>query len=254
MLSSLDIFIINKNPKEITVELIHLAKNNNEKVASLEDFLLAWDNEYKAQTMKIPLFNENITSQWTTQQKQYFVKILYHQRAHFDDVLWYLGNFAPNSMSREMILDNIRDEFGKNGRSHEQLYLDFAKDMGVDLTFELLEEKYYLPFIMEYNKGQLKWFREHDWPHCWSAFAALERLDNVDYSNLKNTVESFKMNKVDLLFFKVHIHVTHFERIEQGSLLSQWESDCETIKKVFIFIGNSQISIWKKISDTIQDY
>lgn len=221
---------------------------------TFNQFLEIWDKEYVSQTKKIALFDKNTTTKWSTHQREYFVKLLYHQRAHFGDVLWYMGNFAPDAMTKEMILDNMRDEFGKNGRSHEKLYLDFAKDMGVDLTYELLEEKFYLPFLREYNRGHLQWLREHSWPDRLAAFAALERLDNLDYTNLKNVVESFNLEKVDLLFFKVHIYVKHFEGAESCQLDNIWNQQPDMVKDVFNFIGKYQINIWKKISDTVCNY
>jgi len=231
--------------------------NEIQKTDTLEGFpkfLQEWDEEFINRTKKIALFDKSITSKWTKYQKELFVKLLYHQRSHFDDVLWYMGNFAPDSATKEMILDNIRDEFGKGGRSHEKLYLDFANCMGIDLTYELIEEKFYLPFLREYNRGHLQWLRDHDWTHRLSAFAALERLDNVDYLNLKNVVESFNLEKVDVLFFKVHIYVKHFEGAQGCQLDQIWNEQPNIIHKVFNFIGDYQIEIWKKISDTILNH
>ena len=237
-------------------------KNNsgNENVSEIEKlelvnlFFLEWDQNYQDQAKQIALFNSNLTSQWNQEQRTYFVKLLYHQRAHFDDVLWYMGNFSPDAATKEMVLNNIRDEFGKNGRSHEKLYLDFAKNMGVDLTYELIEEKFYLPFLREYNHGHLRWLRDHNPFECLVAFAAIERLDNLDYTNLKTVVESFNLENVDLLFFKVHMYVKHFEEVEGAQFNVLWENNSEMVKRVFNFIGNYQLDIWKKISDVVFNY
>src|SRR5579872_3617609 len=126
-------------------------------------FLEDWDKRYFEEIKKIPLFDKNLTRKWNKEQKQLFVKLLYHQRAHFDDILWFMGNFAPDQESKQMIIDNISDEFGMKGVSHEKLYLDFAKSMDVDLTYELLDEKYYYSFLREYNQGHLRWLRDNDW-------------------------------------------------------------------------------------------
>ena len=141
-----------------------------EELESLNLFLQTWDKNYEKQMKQIALFNSDLTSKWSHEQKTYFIKLLYHQRAHFDDVLWYMGNFAADAATKEVVLNNIRDEFGNNGRSHEKLYLDFAKCMGVDLTYELLDEKFYLPFLREYNHGHLRSFREHDELECLARF------------------------------------------------------------------------------------
>jgi len=216
----------------------------------LDGFLANWDRQYKAVMSKIDLFDQQKTAQWTQEQKQLFIKLLYHQRAHFDDVLWFMGNCAPTREAKEIILNNIRDELGMNGFSHEMLYLEFAKSFGVDLTYELLEEKYYYPFLKEYNQGHLRWLRDHDWSHRLSAFAAIERLDNLDYLALKELAVNIGAKSSALIFFNVHIYVKHYEETEPA-FLKLWEEQSAIIEKVFGFIGDYQLAIWKRISDAI---
>lgn len=72
---------------------------------------------------------------------------------------------------------------------------------GVDLTYELLEETSYLSFAL-------------------AAFAAIERLDNVDYLNLRHIAESLGATGKTLTFFNVHITAVtadHFEAISVAS-------------------------------------
>jgi hypothetical protein len=222
-------------------------------VAKLHQFLTSWDQAYQEKLNGIDLFKRELTSEWSKTQKQFFAKVLYHQRGHFSDVLWYMGNFAPNAKAKEMVLENIRDEFGKQGMSHESLYFDFAKSLGVDLTYELIEEKMYLPFLREYNQGHLRWLRENDWDHRLAAFAALERLDNLDYVNLRNVAISLGASKRDLVFFNVHIHVTHYDAVE--SIFSElWSTKPDVVMSAFNFIGDYQVNIWKRISDVVFEY
>lgn len=224
---------------------------NEIDICKLHQFLNMWDENYKKRINRINLFNQNLIRAWDDTQKKLFVKLLYHQRAHFGEVLWYMGNIAPSYAAKEMILENIRDEFGKHGISHEELYHVFAKNMGVDLTYELVEEKIYPTFIKEYNKGHLRWLREHDWEHNLAAFAALERLDNLDYVSLRDVAIALGASKKALVFFNVHIHVTHYEDIEKSIFSELWLTRPEVVMDVFNFIGNYQIDIWKKISDAI---
>jgi len=221
---------------------------------ALNLFLEEWDRQYDFKASRIPLFDTVQTAQWTLEQQRHFVRILYHQRAHFDDVLWYMANFAPDAESKEMILENMRDEFGRNGRSHEKLYLDFAKSLGVNLVYELIEEKFYLPFLRDYNSGHLRWLREHEWDCRLAAFAALERLDNIDYTNLKKIVESFGSQKIDMVFFNVHIYVQHYESVENCRFKELWDVQPELVKNAFNFIGEYQLKIWEQISNTVFNY
>lgn len=215
----------------------------------MKDFLKTWDSTYQSSLETIPLFDANQTSQWSKAQQQLFIKLLYHQRGHFDDILWFIGNFAPDAQSKEVILENIKEEFGNHAPSHEKLYLDFAKSHGVDLTYELLDEQWYLPFLRQFNHGILRWFREHDWEHRILAFAAIEHLDNLDYPALKNIAVSFGTPNRDLIFFNVHIHVTHYENIEKSSCFGEvWVKEPEIVTRAFDFIGSHYLETWRAIS------
>ncbi|MCD6040027.1 MAG: hypothetical protein K0S27_1427 [Gammaproteobacteria bacterium] len=231
-------------------------KNDNllvSSVDSLEKFLEKWDEEYSNNILSFPIFDKEKTSKWTMAQRQYFVKTLYHVRGHFHDVLWYMGNFAPNKEMKNLILDNIKDEFNGDGLSHELLYLLFAKAVNVDLTDASFTEEAYLPFIKEFNQSHLKWLRKHDWNERLSFFAALERLDNTDYVRGKEIAESLGCKNKDLVFFNVHIHVEHFSRI-LNYLNKIWVATPEKVKTPFSFIKEHHTKMWKNLSDTIFNY
>lgn len=228
----------------------HEIESNN----TLLDFLVKWDENYKIALNAIKMFNSEWVKSWTDEQKKLFIKILYHQRGHFSDVLWYMGNYAPNFEFKEMIIDNIRDEFGKYGLSHEALYINFAKGMGVDLSYELLEEEMYLPFIRQYNQGHLRWLRENDWDHRFAAFAALERLDNLDYSSLRDIAVAMGAQKKDLVFFNVHIYVTHYEDLAKEKFNELWHLNPRLVTETFNFIARYQTKMWGKISDEVFNY
>jgi hypothetical protein len=75
------------------------ATNQNYQKNLLEDslsiFLHEWDKDYKLQTVRIDLFKREKVKQWSKAQRQYFIKIFYHSRGHFNNFLWHLGNYAP---------------------------------------------------------------------------------------------------------------------------------------------------------------
>lgn len=220
----------------------------------MQAFLKEWDDAYRASLKKIPLFDPAQTAQWTLEQKQLFIKLLYHQRGHFDDILWFMGNFAPDAESKQVILGNIQEEFGNHAPSHERLYLDFAKSHGVDLTYEMLDETMYLPFLREYINGILRWLRENDWQHRILAFAAIERLDNLDYPALKHIAVSFGTPNKCLVFFNVHVYAVHYDNVAVLGFSSLWNEKPSLIKEVFNFIADYQLVIWEKISDYVFSY
>ena len=223
-------------------------------ISDLQNFLVNWDEDYQAKLSHIDIFNYSLTKHWSKEQCQFFVKVLYHIRGHFDSFLWYMGNFAPDYKTKQMILKNVHDEFGMNGLSHEQLYFQFAQSFDVDLTYELLEETAYLHFAREYIRNQLLWLRRNDWDHRLAAFAAIERLDNVDYLNLRNIAESIGATGKALTFFNVHIKADHFEGILIAAFQELWQKKPLVAQEVFNFISDFQTSMWKSLSDAIFNY
>ena len=220
---------------------------------SLNNFLKSWDKDYADSLKDIPMFDTSLTSKWSDAQRKFFVKILYHARGHFHDILWYMGNFAPNKAAKDIILGNVVDEFNKNGLSHENLYFIFAKAVGVDLNDEALEETTYLPFLKEFNKGYLRWLVAHDWESRLSCFASLERLDKVDYTNSKAIAKSFDLKDKALVFFNVHIQSNHFNPI-YSRLLPIWNDASDKIKEAFYFVLVHQSKMWKDLSDAVVNF
>lgn len=221
---------------------------------TLEQFLLKWDKDYKSRVKTISLFEPAKTSRWSLAQKQYFARAFYHARGHFYNFLWFMGNHAPNFEAKAMILHNMEEEFGGKKQSHEQLYIAFAKSLGVDdIIEELLTQKTHLPFIKGFNQGHLAWLIQHDWDSCLAAFSAYERLDNIDYINLELLVQSLQVNSKDALFFKVHTYVEHFDTT-LSSLKKVWEYSPNKIRSAFNFIALHQQNMWEQLSDAIFSY
>lgn len=225
---------------------------NNTAESDLGGFLKDWDKKYLEEVSKIPLFDQSQTKNWSEKQKKHFVKTFYHARGHFHDFLWYMGSHAPNLCAKEIILKNMSEEFGKDKRSHEQLYLSFAKSMEVDLSGEIARGETYLRFLRDFNEGHLEWLSRHDWMSGFCAFSAYERLDNIDYKYLLNLVKKFKIN-VDLLFFSVHTQVKHFEAT-LDLIVSTYQINQNKVKNAYDFIATHQINMWKKLSSAIFEY
>lgn len=241
--------------QEGELELLHSESEiASEKSHDLLNFLESWDIEYGQKVKSLPLFDVNKTAQWSLKQKTHFVKVFYHCRGHFHEFLWFLANYAPDKKFKDIIIENITDELGVNGYSHEQLYALSADAVGVDITREYIEQETYLPFAKEFNQGHLKWLRKNDWDKRISAFAALERLDKVDYIKGKKIAESIGLQGKELTFFNVHIHVDHFDRVLKGAILDIWERNSLAVKEAFSFILNHQIKMWHNLSDEIFSY
>jgi hypothetical protein len=227
----------------LTKNISDVVQSSKLEHTDLNSFLSAWDADYEARIKSIDLFNRSIAQNYTTEQIQYFIKIFYHARGHFKDFLWHLGNYAPNKNLKDIILENIEEEFGDT-ISHEQLYIDFATQMGVDLTDVMINREYYLPEIKAFNEGHVRWSYAHCWDAQFASFSAYERLDSTDYEALTNLFPN------EHLFFKIHRKAKHFDKTYE-ELLAIWDRDPTNIYTAFDFITKTQTKMWQDLSIAI---
>lgn len=218
--------------------------------SSFDTFLRDWDIAYETAISEIPLFDPTLTASFSSEKKQYFVRAFYHIRGHFHDFLWYMGNHAPDVETKQIILGNIQEEFGGRYGSHETLYYDFAKSMGVDIKKEATEQETNEQYIIQFNKGHLNWLYSHSWEGCLAAFSAYEHLDNVDYKSLSLLAASLGTPREGLIFFKVHEKVEHFQPLKKA-LLKAWSDAQDDVKAGFDFIASHQLVMWRKLSDKL---
>lgn len=225
-------------------------KNRIELPHTFNQFLTQADREYREQLMSLPLFDITKTSLWNKKQKKRFAEVFYHLRGHFVDFMWYVANFSSDVATKKLILGNIMEEFGKDKFSHEKLYAFFASECGVDIDDEIVNETNYLPFAKKFNKGHLAWLSTHDEEERTAAFAAYERLDNIDYPYLTACAESLNISSQGMTFFIVHSYVEHFSEVLE-QLLPIWEYSPEKVRTAFDFIYSFQAQMWRQLSEEI---
>ncbi len=185
--------------------------------------------------------------------KQRFASVFYHIRGYFIGFMWYIANFTDNEEVKTIIVDNIREELGTNNRvSHEQLYAEFANCCGVDVQDEIINKTNYLPFVKQYNKDHIVWLQAHNNNCRLAAFAAYERLDNIDYEYLYKLSEAMKLSKSAKTFFKVHTLVEHFEPTIT-LLEKKWVENPNEVKEAFDFIYSHQLNMWQQLSNYLFD-
>lgn len=231
-------------------QLNYVCDHMPEEGPSLDSFLKDWDRDYQSRIQEVELFKPESTSNWTKEQKVLFTKAFYHVRGHFHDFLWFIGNHAESKHVKDIILKNISEEMNGSARSHELLYIDFAKSLGVDVEREFIEEEAYLDSIREFNKGHLQWLNAHNNASRFSAFSAYERLDNLDYQALLNAMTALNVPQPALLFFKVHTRVQHFEAT-LTELKKIWHRSPQAVIEAFQFISNHQLKMWNDLSKSI---
>lgn len=217
---------------------------------SLSDYVSAWEENYQQKVGRLPLFDPALTRQWTMAQRQFFVKAFYHIRGHCNDFFWFVANHTSDIRVKEIILENTREEYGKDLLSHEQLFYQFAEAMGCNMHEEVVNQTTNLPFIQAFNTGHLRWLAQHDSDAQFAAFSAYEKLDNPDYTHLYALAESFGLDKKPLTFFYVHTFVEHFE--ETSPILEEiWNRSPESVKAAFDFIGDHQYAVWKQLGEAV---
>ena len=221
---------------------------------NLEEYLMSWDEHYLRAVRSIPLFDPEVTRKWVPEQRQYFVQLFFHLRGHFGEVLWALGNASPDEDFKDIILDNMRDEFGGKGRSHEQLFQELARSLGCDLSTEYVDDKFYLPFAKLYNQSQLQAIATQDWNLSLIGFAAGEHLDSVDYAGLRGIFESFGLRSDQLAFFRAHTHSDHFSGPVIDKLRELWRQDQSQVQSVFDQVRQFQLTMWRELSEFVCGY
>lgn len=216
------------------------------EIKTLQELIDCADNMYRDGLSEILLFND-APSKWTKQQVKRFAAIFYHTRGHFIDFMWYLANFCHDDEIKKIVLSNCAEEFGVNGcYSHEMLYARFAKACGVDIQEEIIHQTHYVDFARDFNHGHIKWLSEHNLAAQFAAFSAYERLDNIDYPSLYQLAQNLGFDEHSLTFFKVHIHVEHFEATSD-KLMHFWREDPEAVKQAFEFIYSHQLEMWRNL-------
>lgn len=222
----------------------------NEQTEMME-FINQIDSEYHNKLHALDLFNPDLTKQWDADVKKQFAGQLYHIRGYFIHFMWYLANFNSNKTFKQIILDNIGEEVGINEKlSHEQLYAQFAEDCGVDVQDEILHQTNYSDFARTYNHQHIEWLSAHSETAQIAAFAAYERLDNIDYVYLYRLGQSLNLPAKALLFFKIHTHVEHFGPV-LPILETKWVEHAEEIKMGFEFIYSHQYNMWANFSNAL---
>ncbi|KTD21746.1 Pyrroloquinoline quinone (Coenzyme PQQ) biosynthesis protein C [Legionella londiniensis] len=225
--------------------------STNQHITDFHSFLSQVDNSYHERIAKIDLFDTNKTKNWNAGQKKKFAAVFYHLRGYFIEFMWYLANFAEDERIKKIVIDNITEELGMGTKfSHEALYERFAKACGVDIHEEILSKTHYLPFAKEFNHTHIRWLKEHDPLSRFAAFAAYERLDNIDYRNLFDFVRTLDLPSKAHAFFRVHVFVEHFESTFD-LLMEIWRECPEKVINAFQFIYSHQYNMWQNLSDAI---
>jgi pyrroloquinoline quinone (PQQ) biosynthesis protein C len=224
---------------------------SNIQNTEMQNFIAAKIQDYQNKVTKIKLFQTEFNQSLTLEQKQLFIKVFYHMRGHFYKFLWNLGNFTPNKEYKKVVLDNINEELGISGsKSHERMFMEFAKHFGVDIIDEIINETSYVEFTKDFHNGHIKFILENDFEMAWSAFAAYELEDNVDYAILENLAKNIGTPKEKLTFFTVHKNAGHFSSTET-LLLEIWNKNPEKVKQSFNFIFEHQLQSWQNLSDLV---
>lgn len=214
-------------------------------------FLQQKDQEYQSALAKITLFDVRQIQSWTGVQKQHFAAILYHLRAHIINFIWYYANSSTDDAIKQRVINSIQEELGGERRFFQDLlYEQFAQECGINITREILEEKYYFSFAKEFNQTYLEWLEDHDSDEITAAFAAYEHLHSLEYPYLHSLVHSLNLSPKALQFFHIDKKDEYFE-VSFSALTSVWQKTPEKIISTFQFIYAHQLQMWKDLNNTL---
>jgi Iron-containing redox enzyme len=216
---------------------------------TLQQFIEIKTADYQTKAQNLILFQPEFAQNLTLEQKQKFALTFYHIRGKFYKFLWYLGSFAPTKQYKQVVIDNLWEEFGQT-ISHEQWYYKFASEFGVDCKREILEEKYNYQWVKDYNEEHIRFILTKPFEQVWSIFGAYEALDNIDYDNLYKLAQNLSSTKQGLVFFDIHRRAGHFETISP-LLQTIWDKDPESVKLGFEFIFEHQLQMWQNLGDEL---
>jgi len=215
-----------------------------------DEFIYKWDQSMKKSYASMRLLGSDPVI-LSAEQMAKFALVFFHVRSHFAPFLWYVGSRVTCREMIHAICNNVKDEFGVQ-ISHDQLYERFAESVGADVSLEPAYERYYLDFAKRFNRGHLEWMVTKAEAAIAGAFAAYERLDNIEYPLLLDFASRHKVPKDGLAFFAVHARVTHYDDVKQ-SLKGYWNQDNEGVKSGFCFIREHQLEMWRHLENVIVD-
>lgn len=214
-------------------------------------FTREWKNTYRANVEELSLFSSSLV--WTPARRERFVRLFYHARGHFADLLWQLaGQATPEE--RRVIVTNIMDELGGfAGSAHEILYFRFAQALGIDIREdEAAYGRSYESFLADYNHGHVAFILSHDHIANWALFSAYELLDNVDYTKLLELAKGTGVTGSDSLqFFSVHVGSSHYSQT-YTLLHSCWNKDERAVREAFEFIASHQLAMWRQLGEEVE--
>ena len=232
---------------------------------SVYNYLLLKVDQYNSKMSELRLFSRTNTLDWL--QKQTFAIVFYHIRGHFSELIWLLGNFAPSVEYKQILLQNIAEEFGGTGISHEQMYLNFVNSfistIRIEIAYENLQKLYEDSSATTFNRCNIakRFNTKHQdflkssssWASKWALFCTYEYLDKVDYDfllkMLKNRLSD--VNGVDFTFFEVHARADHFHDTRQ-LLEKSWFHEPQEVKKGIDFTLNTQLTMWTQLSESVR--
>ena len=140
------------------------------------------------------------------------------------------------------IAKNLIEELGgKKGVSHNQLYRDFLRCVGITSEKELKEPD----FATQFNQSWETFCRTSSVAEALSAIAIYEIFDKPDYKLLLNIMKNAGIPKQGLHFFQVHSVAEHFEMFED---IISWLMIQDGGEKAFLtsknFVFQTQKKMW----------
>lgn len=172
-----------------------------------------------------------------------FATNFYFVRYNFYKLNFIIGSrSSPDENYWSGLVHNLYEELGGvHGKSHNELYREFLREVGVSSELDLTEPA----FAVTFNRNWEDHCITAPFIEALTAIAIYELLDQPDYKLLLDVMQGAGISQNGLRFFQVHACAQHFELFEETVVRLLTNEDQQiAISRACSFVNSSQKQMW----------
>ena len=175
---------------------------------------------------------------------QAFAGAFYFIRYNFYKLNFIVGaRCGPDETFWSGLVHSLYEEVGGGGgKSHNELYRDFLREVGVRDEWELKQPAFAAPF----NQAWEEYCSTSPVEEALAGVAIFEILDQPDYALLFEVMKETGVSAKGLKFFEVHAHAQHFDFFQEiVSRFWKHKYSREALLRAASFVNSSQEQMWR---------
>ena len=177
---------------------------------------------------------------------QAFARAFYFIRYNFYRLNFIVGSRSgPDEIFWSGLVQSLYEEVGGGGsKSHNELYRDFLKEVGVKSERGLKQPA----FAVRFNQAWEEYCINAPFEEALAGVAVFEILDQPDYALLFNVMKEAGISKRGLRFFGVHAQAQHFDFFQEiVARLWKHKRGQRSLLKAASFVNSSQRQMWSDL-------